>query len=55
MFGTVAIVIVVALALCHVYILGCFIFSPFLKLKMLGVASDRVFDAYFKYIIFISL
>ena len=36
-------------------ILGCFIFSPFLKLKMLGVVSDRVFDADFEYVIFISL
>ena len=35
--------------------LGCFIFSPFLKLKMLGVVSDRVFDADFEYVIFISL
>ena len=37
------------------YRLGCFIFSPFLKLKMLGVVSDRVFDADFEYAIFISL
>ena len=36
-------------------ILGCFIFSPFLKLKMLGVVFDRVFDADFEYVIFISL
>ena len=34
---------------------GCFIFSPFLKLKMLGVVSDGVFDADFEYVIFISL
>ena len=37
------------------YLLGCFIFSPFLKLKMLGVVSDRVFVANFEYGIFISL
>ena len=24
------------------YTLGCFVFSPFLKLKMLGVACDKV-------------
>ena len=24
------------------YRIGCFVFSPFLKLKMLGVACDRV-------------
>ena len=36
-------------------ILGCFIFLSFLKLKMLGVVFDRVFDADFEYVIFISL
>ena len=36
-------------------LLGCFIFSPFLKLKMLGVVSDGVFDADFEYVIFILL
>ena len=36
-------------------ILGCFIFSPFLKLKMLGVVSNGVFDADFEYVICISL
>ena len=36
-------------------ILGCFIFSPFLILKMLGVVSDGVFDADFEYVIFILL
>ena len=34
---------------CNVeYLIGCFIFSPFLKLKMLGVVSDGVFDIDFE-------
>ena len=32
----------IAFVLRSQYTLGCFVFSPFLKLKMLGVACDRV-------------
>ena len=36
-------------------ILGCFIFSPFLKSKMLGSAYDGILATDFKYVIFFPL
>ena len=37
------------------YLVGCFIFSPFLKLKKLGSAYDGILDTDFKSVIFIAL
>ena len=36
-------------------LVGCFIFSPFLKLKKLGGAYDGILDTDFKSVIFIAL